>query len=322
MVEVCAWILRRFRTLGSRISGFGEPGVSVLRSLSCPVKLGLKIIACRSGLSCCPTGSLPPGASAQTGFLSDPATITNSPEALRKAQANAGRGRILPGFFLVLRPIGAMADPAALLGAAVRAAVLAKAPRRTVQAVAATVTAVLTRQDTAVARPETVPTVTARVPGPPCACETQVLIDQLREARRAKRQRKRARRREKAMAAAPPATPMDVETITDEAANSTTADGTITAGHASWAESFQHTGYLVDSGGKMVKVSDLRCNIAASEKRMMDDTVAAEHGMQEAPSGRGSSMRSVGAVVSAGSPRRDAGPMGKGKVQAGLSQPG
>ena len=243
-------------------------------------------------------------------------------KTLNKAQANAGRGRFLPGFFLVLRPIGAMADPAALLGAAVRAAVLAKAPRRTVQAVAATVTAVLTRQDTVVARPETVPTVTARVPGPPCACETQVLIDQLREARRAKRQRKRARRREKAMAAAPPATPMDVETITDEAANSTTADGTITAGHASWAESFQHTGYLVDSGGKMVKVSDLRCNIAASEKRMMDDTVAAEHGMQEAPSGRGSSMRSVGAVVSAGSPRRDAGPMGKGKVQAGLSQPG
>ena len=43
--------------------------------------------------------------------------------------------------------MGAMADPASLLGAAVRAACLAKAPWRTVQAVAAAVTAVLVKQE-------------------------------------------------------------------------------------------------------------------------------------------------------------------------------
>ena len=86
-----------------------------------------------------------------------------------------------------------MADPASLLGAAVQAACLAKTPRRTVQAVAAAVTAVLVKQeqDTAVARPGTEPRVTVGVPGTVVgACETQVLVDQLRDARRAKRQRR------------------------------------------------------------------------------------------------------------------------------------
>ena len=46
-------------------------------------------------------------------------------------------------------------DGAALLAAAIRAAVQAKAPRRTVQAVAAAVTGVLLRQPTVAAVPHT-----------------------------------------------------------------------------------------------------------------------------------------------------------------------
>ena len=84
------------------------------------------------------------------------------------------------------------------------------------QSVAAAVTAVLMRQEQemAEARPSMVPTVSAGVPGTTIgACETQVLEDKLREARRAKWQRKRQRRRERAQTAAAPPVRSDVEAV-------------------------------------------------------------------------------------------------------------
>jgi len=96
--------------------------------------------------------------------------------------------------------IGAMpADGAALLAAAVRAAVLAKAPRRTVQAVASAVTGVLARPETAQAAKGPVPTVPAGSQS--AAAESageqtpEVLLQTLRAARSAQRRRKKERRK-------------------------------------------------------------------------------------------------------------------------------
>ena len=135
-----------------------------------------------------------------------------------------------------------MADPASLLGAAVRAACLAKAPRKTVQAVAAAVTAVLVKQeqDTAVATPGTEPRVTVGVPGTVVgACEAQVLVDQLRDARRAKRQRKRHRRRERAQAAVVPSTCYDAKAVTLTADHSKRVGQ---QGFSTWEEAYNATG--------------------------------------------------------------------------------
>ena len=92
------------------------------------------------------------------------------------------------------------ADGPAMLAAAVRAACLAKAPRRTIQAVAAAVAGVFAHPATARATPAPV----ARMPagtqraaseGDGGEASTEVLIAALREARSTKRRNKRARRK-------------------------------------------------------------------------------------------------------------------------------
>jgi hypothetical protein len=96
----------------------------------------------------------------------------------------------------------ALADGAAgLLAAAVRAAILAKAPRRTVQAVAAAVTGVLVRPAADDAAPLTsVPMVAA---GAVAGSSPDELAAALRAARAEQRRKKRARRRERKSLAAP-----------------------------------------------------------------------------------------------------------------------
>ena len=94
------------------------------------------------------------------------------------------------------------ADGAALLAAAVRAAVLAKAPRRTVQAVAAAVTGVLLRPVTAAAEPRTGPIAPPDAPGnAEDACDPAILRATLRSVRSARRQRKKQNLREAKQAA-------------------------------------------------------------------------------------------------------------------------
>ena len=102
------------------------------------------------------------------------------------------------------------ADGPALLAPAVRAACLAKAPRRTIQAVAAAVTGVLVRP-TADAVPRSRPLVPAgaqsahfddvTVPG--------IAVDAIREARRAQRRRKKEKRQAAKRAADVAPTPHD-----------------------------------------------------------------------------------------------------------------
>ena len=94
-------------------------------------------------------------------------------------------------------------DGAALLAAAVRAACQAKAPRRTIQAVAAAVTGVLVRpMAEAVPRARSeVPAGAQGAPVPAPAEDPAVLVDTLRAARRAQRARKKVRRRKAKQAA-------------------------------------------------------------------------------------------------------------------------
>eukprot|EP00746_Dinoflagellata_sp_MGD_P160657 gnl/MRDRNA2_/MRDRNA2_87511_c0_seq1.p1 gnl/MRDRNA2_/MRDRNA2_87511_c0~~gnl/MRDRNA2_/MRDRNA2_87511_c0_seq1.p1 ORF type:complete len:280 (-),score=73.30 gnl/MRDRNA2_/MRDRNA2_87511_c0_seq1:381-1220(-) len=97
----------------------------------------------------------------------------------------------------------ASCDSAALLAAAVRAAVLAKAPRRTVQAVAAAVTGVLVHSSTESAAP--VRKIGEKRSGQKHSTATgeagdlqaspEVLLEALRTARREQRRRKKERRR-------------------------------------------------------------------------------------------------------------------------------
>ena len=93
--------------------------------------------------------------------------------------------------------IGTMADDgAALLAAAIRAAILAKAPRRTVQAIAAAVAGVLMRPAGACAKPAAVPS----EPASKHAAESgsfsaEELLDKLRACRREHRRRKKERRK-------------------------------------------------------------------------------------------------------------------------------
>ena len=94
-----------------------------------------------------------------------------------------------------------MADGAALLAAAIRAAVHAKAPRRTVQAVAAAVTGVLWRP-TAAAEPHIDARVQAGTP-----------VEELRANRNAQRQRKKDRRRSAAAKASNAAPVMSAEVL-------------------------------------------------------------------------------------------------------------
>ena len=92
-------------------------------------------------------------------------------------------------------------DGAALLAAAIRAACLAKAPRRTVQAVAAAVTGVLVRP-TAAAEPRAAASVPAGAQSAHDeAASPDQLVDSLRVARRAQRARKKERRRAAKLAA-------------------------------------------------------------------------------------------------------------------------
>ena len=93
-------------------------------------------------------------------------------------------------------------DSAALLGAAIRAAILAKAPRRTVQAVASAVTGVLVHSPAPGAASRAVPkaqategAVGAATAMPPNGSSAEELVAALREARRAQRRRKKANRR-------------------------------------------------------------------------------------------------------------------------------
>jgi hypothetical protein len=95
-------------------------------------------------------------------------------------------------------------DGAALIAAAVRAACLAGAPRRTVQAVAAAVAGVYAQQAAGAAARTRV-----RAPAPATQCADsqggvtpESLIEALRAVRRARRQRKKERRRANRIAAA------------------------------------------------------------------------------------------------------------------------
>lgn len=94
------------------------------------------------------------------------------------------------------------ANSAALLAAAVRAAVLARAPRRTVQSVAAAVTAVLLRPTSPVAPPATDTGMPAEAPSADGGAREEQLVLHLRAVRAAKRKAKRQRRKSKATAAA------------------------------------------------------------------------------------------------------------------------
>ncbi len=86
-------------------------------------------------------------------------------------------------------------DGAALLAAAVSAACRAKAPRRTVQAVAAAVTGVLMRPSAAaVPRPNAAVPAGAQSPAEDDG-DPALLLDTLRAARRAQRTRKKERRK-------------------------------------------------------------------------------------------------------------------------------
>ena len=92
-------------------------------------------------------------------------------------------------------------DGPALLAAAVRAACLAKAPRRTVQAVAAAVAGVLVRQMAeAVPRPRSEVPAGAQVAAEPTE-DLAGLVGTLRTARRSRRARKRRSRAKSAAAA-------------------------------------------------------------------------------------------------------------------------
>ena len=94
----------------------------------------------------------------------------------------------------------AAVDPAALLGAAIRAAILARAPLRTAWAVASAVTGVLVHSTA-----EAAPRAAAAAPateeaGPatatlPTGASAEELVAALREARRAQRRRKKANRK-------------------------------------------------------------------------------------------------------------------------------
>ena len=115
----------------------------------------------------------------------------------------------------------AAVDPAALLGAAIRAAVLAKAPRRTVQAVDSAVTGVLVHSAA-----EAGPGAAAAAPAkeevgpaaatPPTGASAEELVAALREARRAQRRRKKANRKARKGAREP--SPSHVTTVNTGAA--------------------------------------------------------------------------------------------------------
>jgi len=99
------------------------------------------------------------------------------------------------------------ADGAALVAAAVRSAILAKAPRRTVAAVAAAVACALVRGPTKAATPRPDAGARARAPqdaGPEVAADdAPALLAALRSARCSQRRRKRERRRAGKEAAGP-----------------------------------------------------------------------------------------------------------------------
>jgi hypothetical protein len=109
------------------------------------------------------------------------------------------------------------ADGPALLAAAVRAACLAKAPRRTVQAVAAAVASVLARPANLEAAPKMVPAMHAgslRRPSEDAGgASPEELLAALRAAKSAQRKKKRERRRaaKRAKAAAEAPDKMDLE---------------------------------------------------------------------------------------------------------------
>ena len=109
---------------------------------------------------------------------------------------------------------------AALVAACVRAACMAKAPRRTVAAVAAAaISAALRLDDAAVAPPVPVPERSARLSGPD-GQEDTALVQQLRQHRAERRRAKRARRKAAKAAAAPPgedASLVDMEVASDAA---------------------------------------------------------------------------------------------------------
>ena len=99
------------------------------------------------------------------------------------------------------------ADGAALLGAAIRVAILAKAPRRTVQAVAAAVTGVLVRSvGEAVPQAENeelAEDAKGQPTKPKTGASPEELVAAFREARKGKRRRKKANRLARLRAAAP-----------------------------------------------------------------------------------------------------------------------
>ena len=101
-----------------------------------------------------------------------------------------------------------MVDDPALLGAAILAVCLAKAPRRTVQAVASTVMGVLLNAPIAGTSPATAPQRPRRtevLDGDEEYDDSAELLEALRASRRARRKRKKEKRRAAKVVAAPDA---------------------------------------------------------------------------------------------------------------------
>ena len=151
--------------------------------------------------------------------------------------------------------IGAMpADSAAaLLAAAVRAAILAKAPRRTVQAVASAVTGVLARPMAATAMKGTDARESA---GSTCTAKDdsnaspEQLLQSLREARSAQRRRKKERRRAR-------------KTATRNADKRQSSDEAAAAAHAH-AEAATATPVLTRGGEEEPAASDVNMTLAVT----------------------------------------------------------
>ena len=142
---------------------------------------------------------------------------------------------------------------AALLAAAVRAAILAKAPRRTVQAVASAVTGVLARPMAATAMKGTDARESA---GSTCTAKDdsnaspEQLLQSLREARSAQRRRKKERRRAR-------------KTATRNADKRQSSDEAAAAAHAH-AEAATATPVLTRGGEEEPAASDVNMTLAVT----------------------------------------------------------
>ena len=121
--------------------------------------------------------------------------------------------------------MGKAVDGAALLAVAIKTAISAKAPRRTIQAIAAVVTAVILRPETA-ASPGLDPGVPAEIPGTTDDTSEEVLMQRLRQARAARRKAKRQQRRANKATAAATDPGLSSDKVVASTATTQTSDAT------------------------------------------------------------------------------------------------